>query len=381
MIALLLSLVACDGADKTETGAPDDTDTGAPDDTDTGDTDETGDTDSGDTDSGDTDSGDPPVEPCPDGATVTFEHTDGATEDVTDALLTGTYLTLDAPGRLLVCPGTWYARVLARASVEVVGLGADPEDTVLSAGEVGTILDILGPDVAVTASNVTFDRGAGLDPDHNSGGGGIYCNGYGAVSVYDSVFTNNFANDGAGLYASDCEVTLEGVTFADNLSEDDGGAFTLWYSNATLTDVTFRDNEALDGGGMAMFYSTATLTNVTFENNRSGYVAGGLWGYYSDLVLQDVAFTGNVNTGADAGGLLVYGSAVMDNVTFTDNSAPRGGGLFVYWQAVIDATSCDFAGNSPEDIFVADYSEAGGQSVTAGADYSFACAANVCTPG
>ena len=378
---LALCLVACGEQKSPESRCDTDCDDPAEDTGDTDDTDDTGDTDDTD-DTDETDDTDDTDEtgtenPCIE-TTVTFEHEDGTLEDVTDNLLTGAYLTLDSPGRLLVCPATWYARILVRANVDVVGLGATPADTVLSGGESGTILDVAGPDVVLHVGNVTLDRGVGLDVEHNSGGGGLYCEGFGEVSVEDTVFSHNEANDGAGLYAEDCEVTVTRSTFVDNVSEDDGGALTLWYSNGTFDDVLFSGNVGLDGGAMAMFYSTATMHDATFEDNASGNFAGGLWVYNGTLQMSASSFSRNTNSGGDAGGLLVYGSATLDTVSFDENSAMRGGGLFVYYESDVSGTLCDFSGNVPDDIYAPNYEEEGGTSYAAGAAYSFACDGNYC---
>lgn len=340
---------------------------------DTGDTTETGDTGES-ADSGETGT----VDPCLT-SSVTFEHEDLTTEDLTAALLSGVYTTLDAPGRLLVCPGTWYARLLIRADVEVVGLGATPEETILSGGESGTILDVGGKDVTLTVGNVTLDRGVGLDKEHNSGGGGIYCEAFNAVDVHDAAFTNNFANDGPAIYVEDCEVSVRTSTFADNVAEDDGGAMTVWYSNATLDDVTFTGNESLDGGAMAVFYGSATVTGTVFEGNHGGTFAGAFWLYNSTLTMSDSTFANNTDDNGSGGGLIVYGAATLDGVTFSGNSAPLGGGLFVYYASVVDGTNCTFEDNTPDDIYAAGYSPEGGISYTAGTGVSFACAENVCT--
>ena len=311
-------------------------------------------------------------------AVVTFEADDGSVRDLTADLLSGDYLTLDAPGRLSVCPGTWFARLLIRADIEVVGLGAAPEDTILSGGEQGTILDVAG--VTLDVSNVRLDRGAGLDVDHNSGGGGIYCQDYGVANASNLVFTDNFANDGPAIYVQDCELSVSEASFLDNVAEDDGGALTVWYSHATVTDSVFERNTGLDGGAMAVFYGSATVNNTQFTDNSSTHFAGALWMYSSDLAMDGTTFTRNINSGDDGGGLLMHGSATLNNVTFTDNSAVRGGGLFVYYEAAVTGTSCNFSGNSPEDIYAADYSEAGGNAFDVGSGYSFSCVANVCTP-
>lgn len=383
---ILLALVACDDPKPEDSaGCVEGCDTdlvedsggdSAGDSADTGDSGDDSAEETGDSDeTGDTAAAGPPD--CTAETEVRFVGADGVAVDHTSSFLTGTYVTLDAPGTLYVCPATWFARVVVRADVEVVGLGPTPAHTVLSAGEIGTILDVAG--ATLTVSNLSLDRGAGLDEAHNSGGGGIYCAEEGTVVASDVVFSNSTANDGAGLYARSCDVQISGATFSGNVSEDDGGAFTLWYATATLDDVTFVDNAGLDGGAIALFYSEATFTRVTLADNASGHFAGAMWAYASTIALTDTTFDANVNSGADGGGLLVHGTATLDRVTFTNNAAVVGGGLFVYYDAVVTGTDCDFDANTPDDVWVADYSDAGGVSVpAAGQDYSFSCAASVC---
>lgn len=377
-MTLLLLQLACDGPKECDTGcdtdsdadtdADSDTDTDADSDTDT-DTDTDADSDT-DTDT-DTD-----TDPCAAGEVVTFVAEDGATTDLTDALLTGAYTTLDTPGTLYTCPRTWYARLLVRADVSVVGMGATPADTVLSGGESGTILDVSG--AHLTVRNVTLDRGVGLDPDHNSGGGGIYCL-EGTVDVADSVFSNHFANDGSAIYTESCSLTVTNTDIVDNESEDDGGAVTVWYGDATFDGVNLTNNVGLDGGAMAVFYAAATIRGSTFAGNVATNYGGGIWLYDSTLAASDTVFSDNVVTAANGGGLLFYGSGTLERVTFTGNSAPRGGGLFVYYRAELTATDCDFSANTVEDIWVADYSDAGGVAMPGGEDLSFTCTNNVCT--
>jgi predicted outer membrane repeat protein len=351
-----IGLVGCDSAGETDTDEHVvDTDT----DTDT------------DTDS-DTGAG-----PCAE-AVVLFEPSNGAPQDVTAFFNSGDYLTLGVEGTLSVCPGTWFARVLLRADVAVVGLGDAPADTILSGGESGTILDVAGPNVTVTVDNVTLDRGAGLDVSHNSGGGGVYCEQAGKVVLTDVRFTNNFANDGSGLYAQSCEIELTRAAFQDNVSEDDGGAITVWDSVATLDAVTVDNSVALDGGAMGIFNSQVTINDSSFTNNKASDFGGGIWSVGSTLSLTDVTIADNVNDGRlYGGGLIVQGSATLTRVTFSNNTAPQGGGLYVYYDAVIDAYDCQFSNNRPDAIFA--ISGSGGRSFDFGSSASFRCAENTCS--
>ncbi|MFH1467235.1 MAG: right-handed parallel beta-helix repeat-containing protein [Pseudomonadota bacterium] len=357
---LTLGLLGCPKPD------PDGDDTGPEEDT----------TDPQDTD--DTDDTDEP-DPCTT-ATVTFEVTGGATQDLTAMFQTGDYVTLAVPGTLKVCPGTWYSRVLVRADVTVLGLGATPADTILSGGLSGTILDVMGPNVTLDVSNVTLDRGAGLDVAHNSGGGGVYCEQAGTVIVSDAVFTNNEANDGPGMYTQDCTVEVRNAAFYDNVSEDDGGAITLWGTTASFEHVQIHDNRSLDGGGIAAFSSAITASDLSVTDNiAEGGFGGGIWLYDSDISLTDGEFSNNTDEGGIyAGGLLVYGSATLTRVSFSGNSAPLGGGLFVYYEGVVQGTDCEFNGNSPEDVFASDGTPEGGKSYTLTGSTSFTCQDNAC---
>jgi hypothetical protein len=94
--------------------------------------------------------------------------------------------------------------------------------------------------------------------------------------------------------------------------------------------------------------------------------------------MQGGGFVRNENAAGESGALLVYGSATLDGVVFADNVGLHGGGLYVYYEGAVDASACDFSGNTEDDVYAADYSEAGGVSYAAGSDATFTCAANVC---
>jgi len=353
MLALLLSCTAPE-----DTAQPEDSVV----ETDSGETGETGET-------GDT--GEP--EGCTGEPKALFTPVEGDVVDLTTPMRDGTFTTIDEPGTLTFCPETYYSRLLIRADVHVEGLGDAPEDTILSAGEQGTILDVSG--ALLTASNLTLDRGAGLDVDHNSGGGGIYCEAEGHVLGEDLIFTNNFANDGPGMYVTSCTFDLSRAVFRDNYAEDDGGALTIWFSEGTLSDILFEDNEGLDGGAIAIFDSTVSATGLTIRNNTAHNFGGGVWSLGTELTLEDTVFEGNVNDGTNGGGLLIEDTATLTRVDFTGNDGVTGGGLFVYWDAVVTGTDCDFADNTPDDIWVADYEpEDYGHAIDAGEGYSFSCA-------
>lgn len=334
--------------------------------------------DTGTLDTADTGEPDPCATP-----TVTFIRADGREKDMSDYLISGDYLTLAEEGRLEVCPGEWFTRIRVRANVQIVGLGDAPEDTLLSGGESGTILDVAGPDVTVSVSNLQLDRGAGLDPDHNSGGGGLYCAQQGALELSDLLFTNNYADDGAALYTEDCTVVGTNLTMRDNYSDDDGGALRLGRSTGSFDGLVMSGNSSLDGGAAAFFESTVSIQNAEISNNTGTNFAAGIWSNDNELTLTDVVFSGNVNNGSShyGGALITRGNSTLNRVTFTSNSGPLGGGLFVYVDSTTQVINSDFSDNSPHDVYAHNGKGSngyGGTTYTAGAAATFTCSNNTC---
>ena len=126
--------------------------------------------------------------------------------------------------------------------------------------------------------------------------------------------------------------TLTNVTFSENSPTYLGGGISNYYSNPTLMNVTFSKNSATNsGGGMNNSKSSPTLTNVTFKEN-SAPLGGGMKNYdNSNPVLTNVTFSGN-SASQDGGGVDNYSNCnpILTNVTFSGNSANAGGGMFNY---------------------------------------------------
>ena len=153
-------------------------------------------------------------------------------------------------------------------------------------------------------------------------------------------------SSGGGLLDYNSSTTLVNILFLRNTSTGGGGMFSL-NSDAILTDVTFRENNALfGGGGMYSAASTPTLTRVTFDGNSSPYNGGGMLVTQGSSSLTDVAFFGN--SAEMGGGLYNESGLVMNNITFFDNSAiTYGGGMMNHGSMTL--TNATFAGNSAEN--------------------------------
>src|SRR5690606_20890764 len=145
---------------------------------------------------------------------------------------------------------------------------------------------------------------------------------------------------GGGI-VSHSDLTLSSVLISNNSAMLQGGGLSLLGSiTATLTDVTFLNNNCVGGtgfgGGMATSgdgennFPTTILTNVNFIGNSSNQ-GGGLQLFESTHTLKNVKFINNESSGV-GGGLSTYGATIdLTNVMFAGNTAQTwGGGIFAY---------------------------------------------------
>ncbi len=138
---------------------------------------------------------------------------------------------------------------------------------------------------------------------------------------------------GGGIYNYYSNPTLTNITFSGNYA-DWGGGMCNDYSDPTLTHVTFSGNQALGGGGIYNFDSDPTLTHVTFSDNRaeySGSGGGGMYNYMSNPTLTHVTFSDNRAEDSGGGGGGIYNEAsslTLTNVTLWGNRANYGGGIY-----------------------------------------------------
>jgi len=160
-------------------------------------------------------------------------------------------------------------------------------------------------------------------------GGAIENSVLGTLIVQNSLFQNNSALDGGGIFnAAGASATLAGVTFQSNAAGYGGGL----ENNGTLgvTDSLFDDNAASGvGGGLWNIGGMATLERTTFSNNFA-YQGGGVNSYGTALQMRDVNFDSNVAnsfSGGQGGGFYhAGGTAFLTNATFTNNFAAGNGG-------------------------------------------------------
>lgn len=240
------------------------------------------------------------------GGDAWFEGADGARYDLTDAFAAGTpeapaEIAIDRDGVLRLAGGTFYARVQAiDSAVEIRGVGR--EATVLSAAKSGSALRAQRADLQLVDLTVADGR----------------------------------AEFGGGVAVSEGSLALQGVALVQNRALEGGGAVALDRAVLVASDVTLQDNRALYGGGLFVGQSQVTLERADLSGNEA--LAGG--GLYvdaeSDLEIWQGVVTGNA---ADAGGGLFVDTAsraVLVGVQLTENTAEDGAGAFVDDQSALE---------------------------------------------
>lgn len=195
-------------------------------------------------------------------------------------------------------------------------------------------------------------------------GGAIYNTG--TLKINGGEFVGNTAKKQAGaIYnGNGGSLTIDGATFAENKSDGSFGAIVSG-TKAVKTEIlnsVFRDNSAGDVGALGLF-SGATLTNVSFIDNEATSTANGMdgagalfLGAVSKTVLTDVTFEDNES--ALRGGAISTRSADIANnkdarldiikSKFIENEAKTTGGAFdnYLYSSVKDVTAVYIADTS-----------------------------------
>lgn len=163
------------------------------------------------------------------------------------AALTGTEevpaeLTLDEPGTLNVCAGTWYVRLIVENDVSVEAPAGAALTTLNAAGS-GTVVTVRGArGRAVAVRGFTITGGAG---EH---GGGLSCDGDHILSLDDDVFVRNTAENGGAIANDGCTLYQFRGSFSANTATL-GGAAWVGGGYTEFNNTSFQENEAIEEGG------------------------------------------------------------------------------------------------------------------------------------
>ncbi len=176
-------------------------------------------------------------------------------------------------------------------AVTIAGRGA--HNTIIDAQQDSRIFKIFsdGSETAtnhdVTISNLTLQNGRTTTGGFPGGGGAIYVESAGLVTL-DSVLARGnaatgFSSGGGALYAREASrLRIVNSTFSGNTTSgssfSNGGAISVYGSSElNVTNSTVTGNRASgSGGGIYVQNSTADLRHATIADNEAGNDGGGL---------------------------------------------------------------------------------------------------------
>lgn len=143
------------------------------------------------------------------------------------------------------------------------------------------------------------------------------------VTVKDCAF---IGNQNLGVRNSDCSPLFTNCTFKDNF----GSGMVNRSSFAFLYNSFFSNNAAEEGAGMYNDSSSPTIINCVFSENIAFLGGGGMWNEYSSSpVITNCTFTANSAIAGGGMGKDSSSAPLVKNCIFWDNEAIAGPELHV----------------------------------------------------
>ncbi|MBE7556135.1 MAG: hypothetical protein HS126_34205 [Anaerolineales bacterium] len=185
--------------------------------------------------------------------------------------------------------------------------------------------------VTVTMTNVTFENGS----EHAAGHGGAIRLNDASLSLENVTFRNNVAGiHGGAIYAAPGRLTVNGGLFENNqVDQGSGGAITV-VGAADISNATFINNRAASAGALSLG-GKITVDHNEFHRNKA--LAGNGGAVRIDILTQDAFLTRNKffeNQAFDNGG----GAYIEDP---RSNRPPAVGHVHVYNNLWVNQSASD----------------------------------------
>jgi len=197
-----------------------------------------------------------------------------------------------------------------------------------------------------TFSGLTFANGRTTKP----GGGVAFAQ---TTIISNCIFiSNNCSGDGYGSLGGGLSGTngiVKNSVFRDNLAEKGGGMY-LWGTNFMISDCTISNNFAIYFSGGISIHGTGVVVNCAISSNQALTYGGGI-GIFAGAVISNCVINGNVATNTttwENGGGIYFGgmNITVQNCTITENVAYRGGGIFYNQGNNSTIRNCLISGNT-----------------------------------
>lgn len=165
--------------------------------------------------------------------------------------------------------------------------------------------------------------------NRESGGGAIWSNG--TLNITNTLFDGNTivdatmgpGNGGGAIYLAGGTGVINGSTFSNNSTADEGGAIKN-VGDLQIADSHFTGNTAERGGGILNF-GTLAVSSSEFAQNGAALFGGGIHNLSTHkLHVADSSFHDNASM--SGAGIENDGTAVIRHSSFANNHASGSGG-------------------------------------------------------
>ncbi|ETO25434.1 hypothetical protein RFI_11702 [Reticulomyxa filosa] len=146
------------------------------------------------------------------------------------------------------------------------------------------------------------------------GDGSLVCEAQGNY-ITDSVFKENSAQQGGGLYVHGCRLNMQSSVITNNTASQTGGGIIIDISSGShnLWNISLHANEAGDyGGAMTITGGDITIDECVFDQNKAMSSGGGLYLIHAPQWGMDVSLSNSkfiYNQAEDGGAITVSSSA------------------------------------------------------------------------
>ncbi len=244
-------------------------------------------------------------------------------------------------------------------SITVRSRSGNAASCIIDCGRAGRGVEFVdGEDCRAVLDGVTITHGTA--PDHGGAILSIYKIGtQSGPTITNCTFTDNTAPNGAAIYVSSHEISIENSRFYSNTGI--AGALCVEGELALIRGCYFSDNVTPFGGAIFCFDSELALLECQFERNGASggpfpelASGGAISCWYSTLALEQCYFLENETEGLGGALFLSDSSQVMlSRCTLRANSAIQGGGaialsLFELSGGRFLAEECTFLGNESD---------------------------------
>jgi len=158
--------------------------------------------------------------------------------------------------------------------------------------------------------------------------------------IWNTILSDNTANDGAGIYSINTDIELSNIDIYANSATRFGGGL---YCNQSFPDIDntiiIYDNVAQDGAGIFCEGTVSNMTNVVVLANSAEQYGGGIYSMEnSNVTISNITVA--YNTASEGSGVYTDGYISVTNSILWDNLYERISGA-------ITATYCNVMNGWP----------------------------------